>query len=96
MTSLYLRENLTFDQARVQVLHEGKDGKRTSRPSNRCRGLSELGERLSSMGSPAGESASGGNSAGSSGGGASVRGGQRKQRATVAAGQLLRYIGLFV
>ena len=25
--SLYLRENLTFDQARVQVLHEGKDGK---------------------------------------------------------------------
>ena len=27
MTSLYLRENLTFDQARVQVLHEGKDGK---------------------------------------------------------------------
>jgi len=27
MSSLYLRENLTFDQARVQVLHEGKDGK---------------------------------------------------------------------
>ena len=27
MASLYLRENLTFDQARVQVLHEGKDGK---------------------------------------------------------------------
>ena len=25
--SLYLREHLTFDQARVQVLHEGKDGK---------------------------------------------------------------------
>ena len=25
--SLYLRENLTFDQARVQILHEGKDGK---------------------------------------------------------------------
>jgi hypothetical protein len=25
--SLYLREQLTFDQARVQVLHEGKDGK---------------------------------------------------------------------
>ena len=27
MSSLYLRENLTFDQARVQILHEGKDGK---------------------------------------------------------------------
>jgi hypothetical protein len=27
MSSLYLREHLTFDQARVQVLHEGKDGK---------------------------------------------------------------------
>ena len=27
MSALYLRENLTFDQARVQVLHEGKDGK---------------------------------------------------------------------
>ena len=27
MASLYLRENLTFDQARVQILHEGKDGK---------------------------------------------------------------------
>ena len=27
MSSLYLREQLTFDQARVQVLHEGKDGK---------------------------------------------------------------------
>jgi len=27
MSTLYLRENLTFDQARVQVLHEGKDGK---------------------------------------------------------------------
>ena len=25
--SFYLREHLTFDQARVQVLHEGKDGK---------------------------------------------------------------------
>ena len=25
--SLYLREHLTYDQARVQVLHEGKDGK---------------------------------------------------------------------
>ena len=27
MSSLYLREHLTYDQARVQVLHEGKDGK---------------------------------------------------------------------
>ena len=27
MTSLYLRENLTFNEARLQVLHEGKDGK---------------------------------------------------------------------
>ena len=27
MSSLYLREQLTFDQARVQVIHEGKDGK---------------------------------------------------------------------
>ena len=25
--SLYLRENLTFDQARVQILHEGQDNK---------------------------------------------------------------------
>tara|TARA_B100002019_G_scaffold248005_1_gene226747 strand:- start:65 stop:694 length:630 start_codon:yes stop_codon:yes gene_type:complete len=25
--SLYLRENLTFDQARVQILHEGEQGK---------------------------------------------------------------------
>ena len=25
--SLYLREHLTFDQARVQVLHEGAEGK---------------------------------------------------------------------
>ena len=27
MSSIYLREHLTYDQARVQVLHEGKDGK---------------------------------------------------------------------
>ena len=27
MSSLYLREHLTYDQARVEVLHEGKDGK---------------------------------------------------------------------
>ena len=27
MSSLYLREHLTYDPARVQVLHEGKDGK---------------------------------------------------------------------
>ena len=27
MASLYLRENLTFDQARVQILHEGEHGK---------------------------------------------------------------------
>ena len=27
MSSLYLRENLTFDQARVQILHEGEHGK---------------------------------------------------------------------
>ena len=25
--SLYLREHLTYDQARIQVLHEGKEGK---------------------------------------------------------------------
>ena len=25
--SLYLREHLTYDQARVQILHEGENGK---------------------------------------------------------------------
>jgi hypothetical protein len=27
MSQLYLREHLTYDQARMQTLHEGKDGK---------------------------------------------------------------------
>ena len=27
MSAVYLREHLTYDQARIQILHEGKDSK---------------------------------------------------------------------